>query len=120
MPYRAVPPIESMCFNTSVDSKPTLERIVSGLLTHTPSVLEWMTSVQSSLLGVFRSPTHRAGELTRELVSYTTVMLLVLVRSKHIEGPLVEMTRCPFKPLMERIWNPAIWQPSNLWMFFTT
>ena len=102
-------------------SKPTLEQAVSRSLTDTPPVLESTTSAQSSLLGEFRSPTHRGAESTRELVNSTTTMPLVLVRSKHTDGPLVEMTRCPSRPPIEQIFGTL---PSGgrrtFWNFFTT
>ena len=59
------------------------------------------TSAQSSLLGEFQLPTHRGGQSTRGLVSSTTVMPLVPVRTKHTDGPPIEVTRCPSRPPIE-------------------
>ena len=82
---QVVSPMASMCINTSVDSKQTLRPAVSRSLTDTLSVQGSATSALSSLLGESRSPTRRAGESPRELVSSTTAWPLVPVESKHID-----------------------------------
>ena len=79
-PCRALSQMNSICINTSIDSKPTLEQKISRSLTDTPSVLESTASAHSLLLGGFRSRTPGGGESTGKLVSSTTVMPLVLVQ----------------------------------------
>ena len=93
----------SMCINTSVDFKQTLEPRASRSLTDMPSSLESRTSVLSSLFRVFRLPTRGGGKSIRELVSSNTAWPLVLVRSKHIDGPLADMTRPLPRPPIEWI-----------------
>ena len=62
-----------------------------------PSALKSMTSVPSLLFDEFQLLTGHGGESIRELVSSTTAWLLVLVRRKPIDGPLVDRTRSPSK-----------------------
>ena len=112
----------SLCINTSVDSKKNvLEPTCLRSLTDMPSTLEWMTSVPSSLFEEFRLLTHRGGEWIREPVSSTIAWPLVLVRSRPIDGPPVDMTRCPFEVTNRTdLWNEDVWKPSNLWDFYAT
>ena len=51
----------SMCINTSVNCKQTLEQAVSRSPTDMPSVLGSRTSAPSSLLGEFQLPARRGA-----------------------------------------------------------
>ena len=79
---------------------------------------EVKTSVPSLLFDEFRLLTRHGGESIRKLVSSTTAWPLVLVRRKHIDGSLVDMTLSALKSFIGRICGARTLGNSRTFGFF--